>query len=128
MGTTAMKRDRKLSELIVQTVREPLLVLDASLRVSLANHAFYETFRVAQESTVGTSIYDLANHCSNLPELHDELDLILRHGAEAADLEVECELPQIGRRAFMLSVRSFRHEDGQDRILLMFHDHTDRKR
>ena len=38
---------------IVDTVREPLLILDTTLRVRSANRAFYQTFQVSLEETVG---------------------------------------------------------------------------
>jgi PAS domain-containing protein len=50
-----------LAESIVQTVREPLLVLDDGLRVVTANHAFYEAFEVTPQQTEDTLIYELGN-------------------------------------------------------------------
>ena len=46
---------------IVDTVREPLLILDATLRVQSANRAFYQTFHVSEEETEGRLIYELGN-------------------------------------------------------------------
>lgn len=44
---------------IVETIREPLLVLDSKLKVILASHSFYGIFKVKPEETVGKLIYDL---------------------------------------------------------------------
>ena len=46
---------------IVDTVREPLLILDATLRVRSANRASYQTFQVSAEETVDRLIYELGN-------------------------------------------------------------------
>ena len=46
---------------IVDTVREPLLILDATLRVRSANRAFYQTFHVSPGETEGRLIYELGN-------------------------------------------------------------------
>ena len=46
---------------IVDTVREPLLILDATLRVQSANRAFYQTFHVSSEETEGRLSYELGN-------------------------------------------------------------------
>ena len=42
--TTAAQR-RSLEEAIVDTVREPLVVLDDALRVVVASRSFYRAFR-----------------------------------------------------------------------------------
>ena len=55
---------------IVDTVREPLLVLDGSLRVTTASHAFYETFRVSPSETTGRYVYDLGNGQWDIPALN----------------------------------------------------------
>ena len=49
------------AENIVETVRQPLLVLDSDLKILSANLCFYETFKVAPEETIGNFIYDLGN-------------------------------------------------------------------
>ena len=44
------------SESIINTVREPLIVLDQDLRVVTASRSFYEVFKVKPEETVGQLI------------------------------------------------------------------------
>ncbi len=58
-----------LAESIVQTVREPLLVLDETLRVLMANRAFYQAFDVTPQETKDTPIYELGNRQCDIPEL-----------------------------------------------------------
>ena len=46
---------------IVETVREPLIVLDGNLKVQSANKSFYQTFRTTPPETEGRLIYELGN-------------------------------------------------------------------
>ena len=62
------------AENIVATVREPLLVLDADLRVLMANRAFCETFQVPSGEAVGQLIYDLGNRQWDIPKLRELLE------------------------------------------------------
>lgn len=52
---------------IVETVREPLIVLDSDLRVHSANRSFYNSFKVIPEETIGNLIYDLGNRQWDIP-------------------------------------------------------------
>jgi PAS domain-containing protein len=56
-SSTGVQLPDGLSADIVDTVREPLLVLDANLKVVSANRSFLQTFKVTPEETRGhTSI------------------------------------------------------------------------
>ena len=63
---------------IVDTVREPLLILDATLRVQSANRAFYQTFHVSPSETEGRLIYELGNGQWDIPDLRILLDQRVR--------------------------------------------------
>ena len=65
----AAKRGLDFAEAIVETVREPLVILDQNLQVMKANKTFYETFRATREDTEGRLIYDLGNGQWNIPKL-----------------------------------------------------------
>ena len=65
-----LREAKELAEDIFNTVREPLLVLDADLRVISANRSFYQTFKVAPEETEGQLIYDLGNRQWDLSLIH----------------------------------------------------------
>jgi PAS domain S-box-containing protein len=118
-----------LSDIIVQTVREPMLVLDAELRVQLANHSFYSTFLVTPEQTLGKLIYELGNRQWDIAALRKLLDDFLSTDGNFEDYLVEHDFPDIGRRAILLNAR--RLHDGDDTtklILLVFEDVTERRR
>jgi PAS domain-containing protein len=76
------------AESIVETVREPLLVLDADLKVILANRNFYRTFEVTADETIGSFIYDLGNKQWDIPKLRELLETILPETATFENDEV----------------------------------------
>ena len=114
---------------IVETVREPLLVLDAGLRVISANRAFYETFKVKPDETTGQLLYDLGNRQWDIPNLRELLEEILPRDTTFDNFEVEHEFKTIGRRVMHLNARRVYREMNETHfILLAIEDVTDRKR
>ena len=73
---------------IVDTVREPLLILDATLRVRSANRAFYQTFHVSPAETEGRLIYELGNGQWDIPDLRTLLDDIVPKSSVFDDFEL----------------------------------------
>ena len=116
-----------LAQAIVDTIRDPLLVLDQNLRVVTANRAFYQTFKVNSQDIHGRPIYGLGGGQWDIPELRLLLeDVGPRHAAMEA-YEVEWDFPIIGRRTMLLNAREvFNQRDTQKLILLAIEDVTDR--
>lgn len=112
------------AESIVDTVREPLVVLTAQLRVQSANDAFYQTFQVTREDTIGRLIYDLGNRQWDIPQLRRLLDEVLPTDKHMTDFEVEQTFEAIGHRTMLLNARQV---DSVQLILLAIEDITDRK-
>jgi signal transduction histidine kinase len=113
---------------IVNTVRESLLVLDAQLRVTLANQSFYKTFQVAPEDTEKRSIYELGNGQWNIPRLRQLLEETLPETTIFEDFEVEHDFPQIGRKVMLLNARRLpKNSQMAPRILLAIEDITARR-
>lgn len=113
---------------IVDTVREPLLVLSADLRVRKANRSFYRTFKVTSEETVGQLIYDLGNQQWDIVLLRKLLEEILPENSAFDDFEVEHVFPGIGRKYMLLNARRISHADNStESILLAIEDITDRR-
>ncbi len=115
-------------ESIVQTVREPLLVLNEDLSVRSANDAFYRTFHDKPAEVQGRRVYDLGDGQWDIPRLRELLEDILPHDSTFADFAVAHDFPRIGRREFVLNARRLRQGDDQpDLILLAMEDVTDRE-
>lgn len=114
---------------IVETVREPLLILAGDLRVKSANESFYQTFQVTPEKTEGQFIYDLGDKQWDIPQLKTLLEELLPTGIEFDDFSVEADFPAVGHRVMLLNARRLLQEDGETSlILLAFEDITDRRR
>jgi two-component system, chemotaxis family, CheB/CheR fusion protein len=90
---------RDYAESIVRTAPDPLVVLDADLRVRTANEAFYRTFHVSPLKSEGRLIYDLGNRQWNIPKLRELLEDILPSKKVINDFEVTHEFESIGWRA-----------------------------
>ena len=123
------ERVQKYAESIVETIREPLIVLTPGLKVITANHSFYATFQVTPEETEGRFVYSLGDHAWDIPSLRELLEEIIPQNAYFNDFEVDHEFPAIGRRIMLLNARRiYREGQGTDMILLALEDITDHKR
>jgi PAS domain S-box-containing protein len=112
---------------IIDTVREPLLVLDNHLRIVSANRSFYKNFQVEKEQTEGQFLYELGNEQWDIPKLRELLEEILPDNSTFDDFEVEHEFPNIGRRKMLLNARRIeRKEDEKALILLAIEDVTEK--
>lgn len=111
---------------IVETVREPLLVLTPDLRVITANRSYYEKFLAAQEETENRFIYDLGDRRWNIPALRDLLEKVLPENKYFSDFEIEFELPDIGRRVMVLNARKIYLKGPYLRVALDSTEHIDR--
>jgi two-component system CheB/CheR fusion protein len=116
------------AEAIVETVREPLVILNGHLRVIRANDAFYTTFNVSPGMTEKRPIYELCNGQWDIPALRELLENILPENAQVLDFVVDIELPGLGLRRMLLNARRVvRQEARAQTILLAIEDITDRK-
>src|SRR5688500_4731646 len=113
---------------IVDTVREPLLILDATLRVRSANRAFYQTFHVSPGETEGRLIYELGNGQWDIPELRTLLEDIVPKSSVFNDFELDHTFPVIGRRVMLLNARKLQAGHHGELLVLAMEDVTARKR
>ena len=113
---------------IVDTVREPLLILDATLRVRSANRAFYQTFHVSPGETEGRLIYELGNGQWDIPDLRTLLEDIVPKSSVFDDFELEHTFPVIGRRVMLLNARKLQAGHHGELLVLAMEDVTARKR
>jgi len=113
---------------IVDTVREPLLILDETLRVRSANRAFYQTFQVSPQETEGRLIYELGNGQWDIPDLRTLLEDIVPRSSVFQDFELEHTFPVIGRRVMLLNARKLQAGQHGELLVLAMEDVTPRKR
>ena len=120
--------DSRLAEAMIVTVRLPLLVLNAELRVERANPAFYDLFKATPGQTSGRLIYDLGDGQWNIPALRHLLEAILGGEEHVENYRVEHEFEDIGRRIMLLNARRIESKEARPYlILLAINDVTDRE-
>src|SRR5688572_8379922 len=134
MNSAALNREPLVEDIqnyalnIVDTVRSPLLILDATLRVRSANRAFYQTFHVSAEETVGRLIYELGNGQWDIPDLRRLLEDIVPKSSVFNDFELEHTFPVIGPRVMLLNARKLQAGQHGELLVLAMEDVTARKR
>ncbi len=117
-----------LANAIVDTVREPFVVLDEDMRVIAASRSFYRTFAVNPGDTQGRLLYELGNGEWNTLRLRTLLGRILPEQGAMEDCEVEHDFPDIGRRTMLLNARKVFYEEGaRANILLGIEDITSQR-
>jgi two-component system CheB/CheR fusion protein len=114
-----MEAARDYAQSIVETVREPLVILDADLRVDSANRSFYQTFQTAPEEAEGKLLYELGEGQWDIPELRELLEEILPRETVFNDYEVELDFAGLGRRTMLLNAREVRRVEGKERLILL---------
>ena len=124
-----VEEGRVFAEGIVGTIREPLLVLDADLRVKIANRSFYQSFHVTPGQTEGHRLFDLGNRQWDIPALRELLEEILPQNSHFNDFEVDHTFEGIGRRSMVLNARRLPPAGSRPgMILLAIEDVTERRR
>lgn len=113
------------AEAIVNTVREPLVILNRDLRVITANKAFYKTFEILPDKLENRPFYELGEGELNIPKFRNLLQRVLKKGTSFDDFEIEYHVPKIGKRILLLNARKFyRQVNNTPTILLAIEDVT----
>jgi two-component system, chemotaxis family, CheB/CheR fusion protein len=110
---------RELAESIVDTVREPLIVVDGALRVVSASRSFYQRFHVAPEETVGRLLYELGNRQWDIRALRELLESVLPGHRSFDAFPVEHEFPVIGRCRMLISARRIVGSKDETQLILL---------
>ncbi len=113
---------REYAEAIVETVRQPMMVLDAELRLKTANKAFYQTFRTTPEKMTGQSVFQTRNKHWAVPSLRALLADILKQDTTFEDFAVSCDLPEVGKRKLLINARRIVNPQNKTVFILMAFD------
>ena len=124
----ALQEAREYAEAIMQTVREPLVVLDGDLKIISANRSFYEAFEVTPEQTEGQLLYRLGDRQGDIPNLRELQEEILPGKTTFESFQIEHDFPTIGHRIMLLNARQLQSKQGKPLMtLLAIEDITGRK-
>lgn len=119
---------REFAENIIDTMRQPLLVLDENLHVISANRFFYTAFQVNSEETIGKLLYELGNNQWDIPALKKLLKKTLPEKSTVENFEVTHNFETIGKRIMLLNARELKQKAEKKRlILLAIEDITSRR-
>jgi two-component system CheB/CheR fusion protein len=110
---------QQLTEGIINTVVEPLVVLNSELQVIKASNTFLQYFMVTTEQTIGYKIYELGNGQWNIPALRELLEDILPQRQTIEGFEVEHEFPELGKRRMVLNARRIKSSLGDTELILL---------
>jgi chemotaxis protein methyltransferase CheR len=110
---------------VVDTLREPFLILDKDLRVLSGNRTFYSVFHVTEKETVGKLVYTLGDGQWDIPKLKILLEDILPKNTFFEDFKVEHDFPKIGLKIMMLNaLRIYAPDEKRPIMLLAMEDIT----
>ncbi len=119
---------QRYTEAIIATLREPLVVLDKSLRVKTANSSFYTKFNIFEDDVEGKLIYEIKNKIFDNAVLRSLLEKILPERTQMNDYEIPFRLSTTGDRVMLLNARKIISKKvGEELILLSFEDISDRR-
>jgi two-component system CheB/CheR fusion protein len=124
----SLDQTREYADTIVESAREPILVLNSSLQVAAANPAFYRTFDVSRDETEKRLIYELGNGQWNIPRLRELLEEIVPQNTRVDDFEMSHDFPHLGSRDMVLNARRVELQPGNAFILLAIEDVTEKSR
>ena len=119
-----LNSNRQYLEGIVNTLRDPLLVLDGNLRVKRATNGYYNKFSTTEAQTENKYIYELGDRQWDIPQLREILENILPAKSELQDFEVTHVFPSLGLRTMVLNARQLNNVNGEKLIILAFEDTT----
>src|SRR5476651_2663422 len=125
---TESKRNWQLTQSIVDTIRDPLVVLENDMTIVTASKAFLTIFGITQAEAHGRRVSELGQHQWDVPALRNLMEKVLPENKPIESFEIEDNFPGLGRRVFNLNARKISQPGNHaHRMLLVFEDITDRK-
>src|SRR5580704_3897754 len=122
------KRNWQLTQSIVDTIRDPLVVLESDMTIVTASRAFLTIFGISEAETHGRRVSELGQHQWDVPALRHLMEKVLPENKPIESFEIEDNFPGLGRRVFNLNARKISQPGNHaHRMLLVFEDITDRK-
>ena len=114
-----LNESHEYSQAITDTIYEPMVVLDKFLRVSSANRAFYNAFKLLEEETEGELFFDLGGKQWSIPRLRELLEDILSNNSHFNDFGITHNFPGIGEKVMLLNARRVFHKSKNEQLILL---------
>ncbi len=116
-----------LTRAIIDTIHEPLIVLDGDLRIVAASHSFYKKFDLTRENTQERMFYDIGDGQWNIPALRRLLEQVIQKHTTVVGYEIEHDFPFSGLRTMLVNAHEIRYKNGRKKMLLSIFDITDQR-
>jgi two-component system CheB/CheR fusion protein len=127
-GEQQLVRSLAFADAVIDTVREPLLVLDSGLRVVRANRAFYRTFDEAEEAVASRPIQEICEGKWSIPKLTALLERVIAGGENFQDVEIVQEFDRVGKKTMLVNgQRTNPRGEEEALVLLAIEDDTERQ-
>jgi PAS domain S-box-containing protein len=124
---TDIKESADFAKAIVETIREPLIVLNADLLILSANHAFYTVFRLNQDTAEGHYLYEVGDSLFDIPDLRTQLKKVIAKNTGFLEFGILHDFKGIGKRVLQCNAMRMSGESGKKaRVLLAIEDITER--
>ncbi|NOG55258.1 MAG: PAS domain-containing protein [Planctomycetes bacterium] len=118
-GEEAIANARRLAEDIIQALRQPLLIVETSLKIRSTNQQYCMEFEAKPDQTHGRYLFEVGGGLWDDPDLRDRLDRLREDGFEFNDYEVCCTLPTAGERTILVNGRTIPGDDTRRPLLLL---------
>ncbi len=123
-----LDQTRSYADALIESAREPILVLDGDLRVSTANQAFYKSFDLTPGKTISRLITEVGEGQWNIPKLRKLLQDVTPHNSRVDDFEVQHRFAKLGSRIMILNARRIEAQPGNPMVLLSIEDVTQQRK
>jgi two-component system CheB/CheR fusion protein len=111
----SIEKSRNFAESVLETINEPLLVLDADLRAIMSNRAFYQLFKVKPNQVLKKPVYEIGHGQLGIPEFKQALEKVLSTGEVSGGIIVGSDFPEIGKRILSLNIRRMPSLEGNEK-------------
>jgi PAS domain S-box-containing protein len=120
--------ERECTKTILNTVRDPLVVLSSDQRIQSGNRAFYTMFGVSRDETQGVPLSQLGSGAFDGAALRAQLNEMLAGVQASAPVEVDDVVTARGHRTLLLDAHPLSLPGHSERrALVTFQDITARK-
>ena len=118
---------REFAESVISTVREPMLVLDATFKILSASRSFSRIFATAAVDVIGKNLFSIQNRQWDVPQLRQLMETVLPEQTTVEAFDLTLDAGDLGPRDMVLNARRIvGRPEGEESILLAVEDVTDK--
>ncbi|MCV2485064.1 ATP-binding protein [Flavobacterium sp. SH_e] len=116
---------RNFYESIVNTIKEPLIIIDKSFIIKSANPAFYNYFKTTEEQTEGLSIFEIGNSHWDIPAFRESVLKKVSYNEVVENFKIQFDFEIHGKKIMLINATPIVNAVPDGMILLAMEDITD---